>query len=358
MPGPVHNDVVAQSLVRTRMTQSSSINGGANVHAGDPVRGAAAWLKLLRIHQWSKGAFVVVGPLYGQALDSWHSALAVVAAFVAFGLASSGCYVVNDWRDREVDRSHPRKRRRPLAAGTIKVSHALVVAGVCLVMALALPWIALAAGAAPPSLTHSPMAMHPPLLAAVLTTGIIFAYIVNTMAYSVWLKHVAIVDVMSLSMGFVLRVLAGCAAVMVEPSAWLLNVTLFLAMFLAFGKRLGERRTMGEENAASARSVQAQYTEDLLRMVVVVTAVACLVTYSVYVTGAPARRTYGMNLLWITMLPATFALLRAILLLERGRYDDPTELAVSDRPFQLAALLFALITVAIMSVGRVAVVGS
>ncbi len=335
------------------MSQTTSTISGASIPATDAPRGITAWLKLLRLHQWTKGAFVVVGPLYGQALDSWHTALAVVAAFVAFGLASSGCYVINDLRDREVDRTHPRKRRRPLAAGTIRVSHALAVATVCLGMSIALPWIALAAGAAPRTVTQTIVPMESPMLAALLTTVIIVAYIINTVAYSVWLKHVAILDVMSLSMGFVLRVLAGCAAAMVEPSAWLLNVTLFLAMFLAFGKRLGERRTMGEENAASARSVQAQYTEDLLRMVVVVTAVACLVTYSVYVTGAPARRTYGMNLLWITMLPATFALLRAILLLERGRYDDPTELAVSDRPFQLAALLFALITVAIMAVGRV-----
>ncbi|MBX9737462.1 MAG: UbiA prenyltransferase family protein [Phycisphaerales bacterium] len=332
------------------MSQSPSISPTVDLTTRPAPRGLAAWLKLLRLHQWTKGAFVVVGPLYGQALDSWHSALAVVAAFLAFGFASSGCYVINDLRDREVDRTHPRKRRRPLAAGTINVTHALSASGACLAIALALPWLAMLAGAAPPVATHSPV------LAALLTTIIVVAYIINTIAYSIWFKNVAIVDVMSLSMGFVLRVLAGCAAVMVEPSAWLLNVTLFLAMFLAFGKRLGERRTMGEENAASARSVQAQYTEDLLRMVVVVTAVACLVTYSVYVTSAPARRTYGMNLLWITMLPATFALLRAILLLERGRYDDPTELAISDRPFQLAALLFALITVAIMAIGRVAVV--
>ncbi|MBL8759458.1 MAG: hypothetical protein JNK35_13635, partial [Phycisphaerae bacterium] len=144
--------------------------------------------------------------------------------------------------------------------------------------------------------------------------------------------------------GFVLRVLAGCAAVLVVPSTWLLNVTFFIAMFLAFGKRLGERRTMGDD-AAAARLVQAKYTDELLRMVVVVTGVATLLTYAGYIQSQEFGFTRGFNLLWLTMLPATYGLLRCIVLLERGDYDDPTELAAKDRAFQVAVVVFVGLTV-------------
>jgi 4-hydroxybenzoate polyprenyltransferase len=167
--------------------------------------------------------------------------------------------------------------------------------------------------------------------------------------YSFALKHVVMADVICLSLGFVLRVLGGCAAVGIGPTTWLLNCTLFLAMFLAFGKRLGERRLMlGAEGAASARGVQAAYTDDLLRMAVVVTAVASLLTYAGYVQAQEAHYHLGFNLLWLTVLPATYGVLRCMVLVERGDYDDPTELASKDPPFQLAAAVFGALTLALI----------
>ena len=166
------------------------------------------------------------------------------------------------------------------------------------------------------------------------------------------LKHIVLADVMSLAMGFVLRVMGGCAAVGIMPSIWLLNVTLFLAMFLAFGKRLGERRTLavsqtGESDGATAhRPVQSVYTDHLLRMMVVVTGVATLMGYAAYAQAKEADHLGRFPWLWITMLPATFCLLRCIVLLERGEHDDPTELATKDLPFQIGAGAFAVITAA------------
>lgn len=165
----------------------------------------------------------------------------------------------------------------------------------------------------------------------------------NVSAYSWKLKHVAILDVMSLSMGFVLRVLAGCAAGGIVPTTWLLNCTLFLAMFLAFGKRLGERRTLGEEESAVARAVQAQYSSELLRMAVVVTAVASLLAYAGYIESKDAALDGWFNLWWLTVIPATYGVFRALLLLERGEFDDPTELATHDRPTQLAVVVFGVL---------------
>jgi decaprenyl-phosphate phosphoribosyltransferase len=312
----------------------------------EPPRERPLWLNLVRLarpHQWAKGAFVVVGPIYAIATAGESAspiglgaALGVIGAVLAFGFASSSCYVINDIRDREADRTHPRKRNRPIASGAVPVKTAMAWAGVLLALAAASVLLALAPGDG-----------REPVKAAALLAASVGVYVLNTNLYSVWMKHAVVLDVISLAAGFVLRVLGGCAAAGVVPSAWLLNCTFFVSMFLAFGKRLGERRTMGE-GAAAVRAVQETYTDDLLRMAVVVTGVACLVTYAGYVQAQGPKYEWGFNLLWLTMLPATYGLLRCIVLLEHGDYDDPTELAAQDRPFQLAVAIFLAITLAVM----------
>ncbi|MBL9001001.1 MAG: UbiA family prenyltransferase [Phycisphaerae bacterium] len=283
-------------------------------------------LRLARPKQWAKSAFVMLGPFYGlrDHPDLGHKPLlAGLIAAAAFALASSACYIVNDIVDAESDRHHPRKCKRPIASGAVGLGAAWVLAAALTLGAAGLVWF---------------------LEPAVRTPTLIFLglYIANVWAYSLFLKHHVILDVLSLSLGFVLRVLGGCAAAAVEPSTWLLNVTLFLAMFLAFGKRLGERRTMGEK-AGAGRSVQLVYTDDLLRMFVVVTAVATLITYAGYVQSRDGFITApvgGVRVLWFTLLPAMFAMLRSIVLLEKGSHDDPTEMAGKDWPIQAAAAVF------------------
>ncbi|MBL9031766.1 MAG: UbiA prenyltransferase family protein [Phycisphaerae bacterium] len=300
------------------------------------------FIRLARPHQWVKGAFVAVGPAYAFATGTrlgWASVLGVAGAVLAFGLAASSCYVVNDIRDREADRLHPRKRHRPIASGAVSVSAAGAFAVVLLIGACLACLLTVVGQRAAPA--TGPVG-HP------LWLGVtVLVYVLNTNLYSVRFKHEVVLDVISLAAGFVLRVLGGCAAAGVAPSAWLLNVTFFVSMFLAFGKRLGERRTMGEA-AAGARGVQAAYTDELLRMSVVVTGVATLVTYAGYVQAQAAKYEVGFNALWLTMLPATYGLLRCIVVLERGVYDDPTELAWRDRPFQAAVVLFGALTVGVM----------
>lgn len=317
---------------------------------------ARSLLKLARPTQWSKSVFVLIGPFYGFADLIAHGVpvkdlipltINAIIAAAAFALASSGCYVFNDLADRVADRAHPRKRKRPIAAGHVAPGQArifglvLFIAAAALLLLIrsdALAWVAVALG----------------------------VYILNVMLYSSLLKHHVIADVMSLSLGFVLRVMGGCAAAMVEPSVWLLNVVFFLSMFLAFGKRLGERRTLAaarlnhetpapdDVSAAIAhRRVQAHYTDNLLNMAVVVTAVITLMTYALYVKDQGGRYVAGFNLLWISVLPATYGLLRAIVMIERGEYDDPTELAVHDRPFQVAGMIFVAITVAVVAWFRI-----
>ena len=318
-------------------------NAQSESNEAKPIGGLVPGLiRLARPHQWSKGIFVLIGPLFAIAdgkledMSNTQLTLAVGLTFFGFCLAASGCYVFNDLADVERDRAHPRKKNRPLANGQVPIKIAKVF-GVCL-LALSL----LFAFGAPEGLR-------------IWVLGLIVLYIINVMLYSSGLKHIVIIDVLSLSSGFVLRVLGGCAAVGITPSTWLLNATLFLSMFLAFGKRLGERRHMGsDEDATAVRDVQQHYTDQMLRMFVVVTGVATLLTYTGYVQsqeiaymhifatrqGGLESSGFGMNLLWITVAPATLALLRTITLLMRGRYDDPTELAMRDNMVRVAGLTF------------------
>ncbi len=321
----------------------------------------------MRPKQWLKSIFVMIGPLFAWADQSqaealggggsitgtrqaWELLWPALLTAVGFSLVSSACYIVNDIVDAPRDRLHPRKRLRPIASGAVSPAAGVTLAAVVGLIGFAIPLLGVPGDGRWWTL---------------LALGL---YMGNVMLYSYVLKQAVIGDVMGLSLGFVLRVLGGCAAAMVAPSSWLLNVTFFLAMFLAFGKRLGERRTMGEE-AASVRGVHAYYTDDLLRMSVVVTAVATLITYAGYVQAHEAAYLWsvllgngasavggtgagggggGLNLLWLTMVPATYAMFRAIVLLERGRHDDPTELATKDRSFQAAAVLFAAMLVGLL----------
>ena len=299
-------------------------------------------IKLARPHQWVKGGFVLIGPAFAfadgkLAGQEWsHVVLETTLAFVAFCFAASGCYVFNDLADVERDRLHPRKKHRPIAAGVVseRIARAFgfILLGVSLIAGVSIPsdlrwWV----------------------------IGLVVMYIANVTVYSAWFKHIVIIDVLCLSTGFVLRVLGGCAAVGVTPSTWLLNATLFLSMFLAFGKRLGERRTMGTDDAAAAtRGVQQHYTDQTLRMIVVVTGVATLLTYTGYVQSKELQTTvtlmdsasggFGFNLLWITVLPAMLGLLRTITMIMSGRFDDPTELALRDPVVRWSACSFVMIS--------------
>lgn len=306
-----------------------------------------ALVRLARLPQWSKSLFVAVGPFYAMTQsgpmgtgDTPMSEIATrtVLTGLGFSLVSSGLYCFNDIADAQADRSHPRKCRRPVASGEVSPRAASVFGAVLIVLGFA-----------------AVTALPAPSRWWVL--GLLAMHLCNVSVYTTMLKHRRIVDVMSLAFGFVLRVVAGCAAMAIVPSTWLLNATFFLSMFLAFGKRLGERQSMGEQ-ATEARAVLLRYSLDLLRMLVVVTAVATLLTYAQYVQdrggsfevmlfGAEQTAGFGFNLLWLTMLPATFALLRAMVMVETGEYDDPTELATKDPPFMVAAGGFVLLTVVI-----------
>ena len=226
-------------------------------------------VRSLRPAQWAKNLFVLAPAVFSGLLLDEKVAFRVALALAAFCFASSSVYLVNDLRDREEDRNHPLKRHRPLAAGTLKVSAAVVAVVVLAGIAAAI---------------------------SVYLGGrfglILGAYLLLNLLYTFRLKHMVILDVMSISMGFVLRVEAGAAASGVEVSRWLFLCTIFIALFLAFSKRRHEI-TLLAGAAAGQRRVLDQYSPAFLDQMINVVTASSVVSYALYAVAPETVEKYG-----------------------------------------------------------------
>lgn len=272
-----------------------------------------AWLKLLRPHQWVKSGFVFVGLLFGHA---WHDAAVVqqvLLAAVAFSLAASAVYVGNDIVDRERDRQHPDKRRRPLASGAITPGRAMAVGVSCVLAALGIAWLA------------SPVAV-----------AIIVAYLLLNIGYTLGLKHIVLLDVFIISAGFMLRILAGTLGVGIAPSHWLLLCGFMVTLFLGFAKRRAELKAL-DGDASGHRQVLEDYDPVLLDKLIGVCAAATIVTYSLYTVAADTAALHGTGRLFATVPFVVYGMFRYLFLLHRrdGGGDPAAEL-LSDRHLLLA----------------------
>lgn len=272
-----------------------------------------AWLKLLRPHQWVKSGFVFVGLLFGHA---WHDAAVVqqvLLAAVAFSLAASAVYVGNDIVDRERDRQHPDKRRRPLASGAITPGLAMAVGVSCVLAALGIAWLASPAAAA-----------------------IIVAYLLLNIGYTLGLKHIVLLDVFIISAGFMLRILAGTLGVGIAPSHWLLLCGFMVTLFLGFAKRRAELKAL-DGDASGHRQVLEDYDPVLLDKLIGVCAAATIVTYSLYTVAADTAALHGTGRLFATVPFVVYGMFRYLFLLHRrdGGGDPAAEL-LSDRHLLIA----------------------
>ncbi|MEI2679556.1 MAG: decaprenyl-phosphate phosphoribosyltransferase [Burkholderiaceae bacterium] len=250
-------------------------------------------LALMRPHQWLKNVFVFAGLVFSQ---SWHDTgrvTLVLSAFGVFCLFSSAVYIVNDWRDRASDALHPTKRLRPLASGAVGPGAAFALAAL-----LAAGGVVLANG-------------NRTLL------GLIALYVASNVAYSWWLKRVPVVDVFSIALGFMLRLLAGTVGVGIPPSRWLILTGIFAALFLGFSKRRAETF----QAAASQRSVLGHYPPALLDTFVSVTMTATLMTYSLFATSPESQAQHGERLVY-TVPIVIFGMLRYAYQVHRGRGED------------------------------------
>jgi 4-hydroxybenzoate polyprenyltransferase/phosphoserine phosphatase len=275
---------------------------GERASAGDR---ASAWLYELRIHQWAKNALVALPLLTSHRIVEPALWAHAAVAFLAFSLAASAVYVANDLLDLASDRAHPTKRKRPFASGVLPIASGVVAAPLLLAAAFALG-----------------LAFLPPAFAAVLA-----GYAATNVLYSLWLKRVAIADVILLASFYALRVVAGGVAVAILPSPWLLAFCLFFFLNLGFLKRsIDVRRSDGVGRAYGER--------DLPILVALGTAAASasLVVLAFYIQSEAVTALYRTPaLLWLALPLGGFWTSRAWLLAHRGEvHDDPVVFALRD----------------------------
>lgn len=272
---------------------------------------SAAHLRALRPHQWLKNILVFLPPLAAHSTDPaiW---LAALAAFVAFSLTASSVYVLNDLLDLAADRAHPRKRRRPFAAGDVPIAHGLVMAPALLASALLVATL----GASPPFL------------------AVLAVYYVLTLVYSFDLKRRLVADIVALGGLYSLRILAGAAATGVILSPWMLAFSGFLFLSLAAVKRQAELVdgvATGRETAAG----RAYRTEDLpiVTMMAVAAGYTSVLILALYVSSPEVRMLYTEpGILWAVCPVLLYWISRTVMLAHRGRMtDDPVIYAVRDR---------------------------
>jgi 4-hydroxybenzoate polyprenyltransferase len=267
-------------------------------------------LALLRVRQWLKNLMVFFPPFLGGTLFSQPLNYHLFFPFSAFCLVSSATYIVNDVLDRENDRHHPDKGARPIAAGRISVTSALLIASALLTGGMLLSW-------------------------GVSATFLVITllYFAVSLAYSVKLKQIVLVDIFCISAGFLLRLQAGGAAFHVAISEWLFLSVFLLSIFLCTGKRYAEKERLGNM-AQHHRKTLVAYPPGFLEGTMFMTGGAVLVTYTMYVISRHSP------LLLYSVPLCCFGLLRYILRVKSGKGGDPTESLTRDVPLLIVGILW------------------
>ena len=281
-------------------------------------------IKTMRPRQWvTKNIFIFAALVADKQLFKPEAFLRTLAGFALFSLISSCVYIINDLADVEADRQHPEKKNRPIASGKLPVGVAITAAILFVIITFVLAYL-----------------LTPSLLA------VIGGYFVINLAYSKWLKHVPILDVLIISTGFVLRVGAGVTLIDVERfSPWLYVVMTLLSLFLGFGKRRAELALLAH-GAGSHRKVLDGYTLPLLDQYIMIVSGATIVAYSLYTFSAPNLPENHSMMLTIPFV--VYAIFRYMYLIEvKHAGGAPEEVLLSDRPFQLAMVLWGLTVLAI-----------
>ncbi len=279
-----------------------------------------ALLRTARPKQWLKNVLVFAAPGAAGVLNEPEALKNTLLVFVAFCLGASGTYFWNDILDVEADRAHPTKSKRAIAAGEVSITIAKVVGTL-------LPLSALAVAA---------------LTGRWQSVAVVATYMAITLSYSAIWKHVAVLDLVAIASGFVLRAAAGAVAVDVPMSSWFVLVTTFGSLFIVTGKRYAEARELGE-SAHEVRSTLGEYSEGYLRFVLAVTCGGALVSYCVW--AFETRDLAGSQLPYyeLSIVPILTAFLRYALVLDQGHGAAPEEVFGRDRVLQLMGLVWVIV---------------
>ena len=287
-----------------------------------------ALIEGMRPRQWIKNTFVLIAVVFGQRLHDRSAVIWSLGAFCIFCFLSSAVYLLNDIADYQKDREHPTKRNRPIASGRLPKSVAL---GVALVFAVGSVGLSLAINEA--------------------FAALALAYLLLNVLYSFCLKHVVILDALMVALFFVLRAVAGAAAINVEISHWLLICTLLLALFISLSKRRHELVLL--ENSASAhRASLTEYSAYLLDQMIGVVTASTLMAYILYTVDARTISVFGSDHLLYTVPSVIFGIFRYLYLIhQKGEGGDPDRILLSDRPFFINILVWAGIVGVVIYLG-------
>jgi 4-hydroxybenzoate polyprenyltransferase len=278
---------------------------------------AANLLVSLRPGQWTKNLFVFAGLLFGLRLTDPAAVGAAAAAFAIFCALAGAVYLINDVADRASDARHPIKARRPIASGALAPSTAIGTALVLVAVALA-----------------SAYWLHP-RFGAIAST-----YVLLLGLYSGPLKHIVIIDVLTIAIGFVLRVAAGAAVIDVPMSHWLLVCTVLLALFLALSKRRHELVLLAD-GAIGHRRILQEYSPYLLDQMIGVVTASTLMAYIFYATSAETAEKFGTSLLSLTIPFPLYGIFRYLYLVhQREGGGSPSEMLLNDRPLLVCVALW------------------
>ena len=276
------------------------------------------FIRAMRPKHWVKNSFVLAPLFFGGKLTDTTAAIHVFACFIAFCLAASAVYLMNDTLDREKDRLHPLKKHRPIASGEVSIRQAQW--GIILLLAPAFA-----------------LAFYADFSAGLVVLG----YFLLNVAYSLFLKHIVILDVATIATGFVLRVLGGALAAHVEPSHWLLIATFLVALFIALIKRRQELRSAGNI-AEDQRSVLSDYSLEMIDLLLAIVTPATFFVYLAYTLDADTVSRLSAPHLYLTSIFVLFGLLRYVALTFGNELSEsPVSILFNDKTLQFTVLLWA-----------------
>ena len=282
-------------------------------------------IEIARPHQWVKNSLLFASLVFSQSFTNVFMVERAVLGFILFCALSSAVYIINDITDRGADRVHPEKRNRPLAAGRLSVSVALVLASFFLAFSLLGSfWLRTSFGYCA------------------------LGYLGLNLAYSFLLKHVVIIDVMAVALGFVLRAVAGAYAINVRISSWLIVCTILLALFLAFGKRRHELISLPEK-AVEHRRILSQYSVSFLDQMMGVATACTVIAYTFYTLSPEVKAKFGGASLELTIPFVLYGIFRyQYLIYQKDSGGNPTKSLLSDLPILINIFLWLAAFVALV----------
>ncbi|MBK8397240.1 MAG: decaprenyl-phosphate phosphoribosyltransferase [Leptospiraceae bacterium] len=283
------------------------------------------YILLMRIHQWIKNVIIFAGIIFGRKLSEPDAILKSFFAFLLFSIIASCQYVINDYLDRKEDALHPEKKTRPIASGKIDPSIALLLTIIILPLSLTLAY-----------------SLNPVFFA------LCSFYFGFNLLYSKYLKHIVILDVMSISIGFVIRAISGAVVIGVSFSSWLLLCTFMLALFWGFSKRRGEIILL-DKSAGAHRKILEEYSPQFLDLMMSIASTMTLISYVMYTISPDTIQKMGTDKLVYTIPIVVYAIFRSLYIIYiKNMGHNPSKAILTDLSVLISGLVWVLMVTAIL----------